>query len=81
MIFEFECLNEDCGNKFEENISFSKYYVKYVKCPKCGRHAIKKFHATTNMFVPSYFHTSRSDIFSDSEWQELKKDPNVERYK
>lgn len=76
MIFEFECLNENCKNKFEENISFGKYYVK---CPECGRYAIKKFHATANMFVPSYFHTSRSDIFSDSEWQELKKDPNVER--
>ncbi len=78
MIFEFECLNENCGNKFEENISFDKYYVK---CPKCGRYAIRKFHATTNMFVPSYFHTSRSDIFTDSEWQELKKDPNIERAK
>ena len=78
MIFEFECLNKDCGNKFEENISSGEYYVK---CPKCGRYAIKKFHATVNMFVPSYFHTSRSDIFTDSEWQELKKDPNVERAK
>ena len=78
MIFEFECQNKDCGNKFEENISFGKYYVK---CPKCGRYAIKKFHATANVFVPSYFHTCRSDIFSDTEWQALKKDPNVERYK
>jgi len=39
------------------------------------------FHAISNMFIPSYFHTSKSDVFSYEEWNKLKKDPNVVRAK
>jgi len=55
--------------------------MEFIDCPYCGKPAIKKFHATTNVHIPAYFHTCRSDIFTHEEWQDLKKDPNVERAK
>lgn len=70
MILEYKC--SSCKNTFESN---------NPTCPKCGNIAKKQFHATSNVFIPAYFHTSRSDIFTDKEWQDLKKDPNVERAK
>jgi putative FmdB family regulatory protein len=74
MIFDFKCIN--CNHIFEKNISSDE---QFILCPKCGRYAKKQFHACTNIYIPSYYHTSRSDIFSDTEWQDLKKDPNIER--
>lgn len=74
MRFNFKCLK--CGNIFEESVS----PLETVKlCPKCGKYAQRQFHACTNMYIPSYFHTSKSDIFSDTEWADLKKNPNIER--
>jgi len=55
--------------------------AEYTICPKCGKYAQKQFHATSNFHIPAHFHTSRSDIFTYEEWQDLKKDPNVERAK
>ena len=72
MIFEFKCLK--CKSVFEDNTS-----EKYRVCPKCASIAKRQFHACTNIHIPSYWHTSRSDVFTDQEWQDLKKDPNVER--
>lgn len=72
MILEYKCLN--CSYIFEDITK-----EEYILCPKCGKYAQKQFHATVNMFVPSYFHTSKSDIFTDREWADLKKDPNTER--
>lgn len=76
MIYDFQCLN--CNHKFEKSMS-SKDTELYIICPKCGKYAEKQFKATSNMFVPSYFHTAKSDIFTDTEWADLKKDPNIER--
>lgn len=75
MIFEYIC--SKCGYRFE---AFANHKT-LVSCPKCGAVAERQFHATTNIHIPSYFHTSRSDIFTDKEWEDLKKDPNVERAK
>jgi len=50
-------------------------------CPLCGSKAYRQFHACTNIYTPSYFHTSRSDIFDEGEWQDLKKNPDIERAK
>lgn len=76
MIHEFKCIK--CGNVFEKNKSSD---IEFTLCPKCGRFAKKQFHACVNIHIPSYFHTSRSDVFTDQEWADLKKDPNVERAK
>lgn len=76
MIFEFKC--KKCNNVFEQNATSND---AYWTCPRCGGYAKRMFSATPNIFIPAYFHTSRSDIFSDTEWQDLKKDPNVERAK
>lgn len=77
MIFDFRCLC--CGFEFESN-NFKNFAEEtYTVCPKCGKYAQKQFHACVNMYVPSYFHTSKSDIFTDTEWADLKKDPNIER--
>lgn len=75
MIFDFIC--KDCGI-FEANRVSG---TDFIDCPKCGKPAARTFHATTNFHIPSYFHTSKSDIFTHEEWQDLKKDPNVERAK
>ena len=48
-------------------------------CPKCNGDGIRQFHATSNVFIPAYFHTSKSDIFTHEEWQALKKNPDIER--
>ncbi len=74
-IFDFKC--ELCGELFERKVNH--WGVIATNCFRCGAMAYKQFHATSNLFVPSYFHTNRSDIFSDTEWQALKKDPNIER--
>jgi len=74
MKFTFKCLK--CKKIFEGNVS-SEAMTKL--CPFCGSEAEKQFHACTNIYVPSYFHTSRSDIFSDTEWQNLKKNPDIKR--
>jgi putative FmdB family regulatory protein len=76
MIYYYRC--EKCKTLFEEA---SRLGETLKACPCCGATATREFHACTNIYVPSYFHTSRSDIFTDKEWQELKKDPNVERAK
>lgn len=74
MIYSFKCLA--CKNNFEKVASFND---EFIMCPKCGKYAQRQFHACTNMYIPSYFHTSKSDIFSDTEWADLKKNPNIER--
>ena len=81
MTFEFKC--EECKKLFEVSISveIAKLYPGYPECPECGGRTKKQFHACTNIYVPSYFHTSRSDIFDDKEWQDLKKNPDIERAK
>lgn len=75
MIFEFRC--SKCNFIFEDNVSSDTL----VLCPKCESICERQFHATTNFHIPSYWHTSRSDVFTDKEWADLKKDPNVERAK
>jgi len=74
MRFNFKC--NKCRRVFEKIVLASQ---KVVVCPYCGKQAKRQFHACTNIHVPACFHTSRSDIFSDTEWQDLKKNPNIER--
>lgn len=74
MIFSFIC--KKCRRIFEKDIPVNQ---KVIVCPYCGKQAHRQFHACTNIYIPSYFHTSRSDIFSDTEWQDLKKNPDIER--
>lgn len=74
MIFDFKC--KMCGKVFEETAGIKN---NSAICPDCKGRAVKIFSATTNFHIPPYFRTSRSDIFSDSEWAALKKDPNIER--
>jgi len=76
MIFKYKC--DKCNNIFEANVSPIDVVIK---CPACNSKATRIFEATRNFHIPSYFHTNKSDIFSYEEWQELKKDPNVERAK
>ncbi len=73
MIFDYKCL--ECDYKFEAVPPKNKEVV----CPKCGKPTERLFKATTNFHIPSYFHTSKSDIFSYEEWQDLKKNPDIER--
>ncbi len=73
MIFQFEC--KVCKKVFEKSVSSG---IEFTLCD-CGKYAKKQFHACSNIRIPSYFHTNRSDIFTDKEWQDLKKDPNTER--
>ena len=73
MIFQYKCL--ECNKEFDK---VTDSVTEYVDC-SCGAKAIKVFHATTNFHIPSYFHTSKSDIFTDTEWAELKKNPDIER--
>jgi len=74
MRFNFIC--KKCRRVFEKNVPARQ---KSISCPYCKSKAKKMFHATTNFYIPPYFHTSRSDIFSDSEWKDLKRNPNIER--
>jgi protein-arginine kinase activator protein McsA len=74
MINNFKCLK--CKQTFEK-VSTNKY----EPCPYCYSITEKQFRATSNLFVPGWFHQVRSDIFSDKEWEDLRKDPNTERYK
>jgi len=76
MIYEFKC---GCGCSFDVVLrQQSDFYI----CPVCGSKAEKQFNASNiSVFIPSCFHTNKSDIFTDTEWAELKKDPNVERAK
>lgn len=74
MILDFKC--NKCRRIFEKNVPTKQ---KSIRCLYCKGKAKKMFHATSNIHIPAYFHTSRSDIFSDKEWQDLKKDPNIER--
>jgi putative FmdB family regulatory protein len=77
MIYEFLC--QDCGHTFE---AVSSWHDDFTNCPKCNGIAKKQFNASNiSVFIPPYFHTNKSDIFTDTEWAELKKDPNVERAK
>ena len=76
MRFYYKC--EKCKKIFEE---IARPDEKLKACPCCGATSARQFHACTNIYVPGYFHTSRSDIFTDKEWQDLKKDPNIERAK
>ena len=73
-VYEFKCTK--CKHEFEENVAYDR---KYMQCPECGKNSERMFHATSNVHIPGYFHTSKSDIFSHEEWKALKKDPNVER--
>jgi putative FmdB family regulatory protein len=75
-IFSFEC--QKCGEVVEKNVTMD---LVVDVCKSCGGPAVKQFHATTNVHIPSYFHTSKSDIFSADEWKALKKDPDVQRVK
>jgi len=75
LIFDYTC--KDCGT-FE---AYKSMDTEFIECPLCSKPAEKQFHATTNFHIPSYFHTCRSDIFTHEEWQDLKKDPNIERAK
>jgi len=72
MIFEYKC--SFCEKIFDDNSG-----KPMINCPTCGAPATRQFHACTNIYIPSYFHTSKSDIFSDTEWQDLKKNPDIER--
>jgi len=74
MRFNFKC--NKCKRIFE---SYASPHETTKPCPECGSEAVRQFHACSNIHVPSYFHTSKSDIFSDTEWQDLKKNPNIER--
>jgi len=74
MIYEYKC---KCGNRFEATASIDKDVV----CHACGEIAERQFHATKDVFIPSYFHTSKSDIYTYEEWQDLKKNPDIERAK
>jgi len=76
MIYDFKCI--DCNKVFEKNVPARQ---NSVECPYCKGKAKKMFHATSNMFIPAHFHTSKSDVFSYEEWNKLKKDPNVVRAK
>jgi len=76
MIFDFLC--KKCGKTKEKNVS-AKMVID--TCEFCGGISEKQFHACSNIHIPSYFHTSKSDIFTDTEWAALKKDPNIERAK
>ena len=73
MKYSYECLN--CNGKFEKTAKIDEV----VLCPKCGIPADRKFHATSDVFIPSYFHTMKSDIFDYDDWRKLKKNPNIER--
>jgi putative FmdB family regulatory protein len=75
--YQFLC--QDCGHSFE---AVSSWQDDFCVCPKCNGTAKKQFNAS-NIFtyIPSWWHTNKSDIFSDTEWAELKKDPNAERAK
>ncbi len=46
-----------------------------------GAEAEKLFAATSNVFIPAYFHTMKSDVFDYQDWRNLKKNPNMERAK
>jgi len=74
MRFNFKC--DKCNSVFEQVASPND---KMKSCPFCGSQAKRQFHACKNIYIPSYFHTTKSDIFSDTEWQDLKKNPNIER--
>jgi len=77
MIYTFKC--KDCDCDFDEVSSVSN---DFHACPRCGGIANKVFNASNIfMYIPSWWHTNKSDIFTDTEWAELKKDPNVERAK
>ena len=76
MRFSFKC--DKCNSVFEQVASPTN---RMKLCPFCGSKAYRQFHACTNIYTPSYFHTSRSDIFDEGEWQDLKKNPDIERAK
>ena len=40
-LYEYKCINNECGHEFEENISI-KLDSKTHKCPKCGKMAEKQ---------------------------------------
>lgn len=67
---------EKCKKVFEE---LARPNETLKICPCCGATSKKQFQACTNIYIPSYFHTSKSDIFSDTEWQDLKRNPDIER--
>lgn len=75
MILDFKC--DNCDRTTEQEI----YNGRIPKCPNCGGRLKKLFYATSNVHIPAYFHTSKSDIFTDTEWADLKKNPNIERSK
>ena len=50
-----------------------------LTCPRCDREALKMFSATSNVFIPPYFMTMKSDIYDYDDWRKLKKNPNIER--
>jgi len=72
--FNFKC--NKCRRIFEKIVPANQ---KSIACPYCGKKASRQFHACVNIHIPSYFHTSKSDIFSDTEWRDLKKNPDIER--
>ena len=74
MRFRFKC--NKCSYVFKQDATSTN---RMKLCPLCGSKAYRQFHACTNIYVPSYFHTSRSDIFDEGEWQDLKKNPDIER--
>ena len=77
MIYDFKCIDRDCGFVFEEVVRNFKTNV--TECPKSGEIAGKEFCATSNIFIPPYFMTMKSDIFDSKDWENLKKNPNIER--
>ena len=77
MIYEYRC--NKCEHEFEAKVFMSDKSI--VKCPECESESTKLFAATTNVFIPPYFHTMKSDIFNYQDWRNLKKNPNMERAK
>ena len=79
MIYSFQCLDHNCAYEFEAKIRIAK--IDEMRCPRCGAGAEKLFAATSNVFIPAYFYTMKSDVFDYQDWRNLKKNPNMERAK
>ncbi len=78
MRYNFTCDDPNCGYEFEAIVSIENC-DEPQGCPRCGRTATRQFNATSNVFIPPYFMTMKSDIFTDLEWRKLKDNPNIER--
>ena len=79
MTYDFKCMS--CGHVFEGKIRMEDLDKPGISCPECSGNTDRLFHATPDIFIPPYFMTMKSDIFNDKEWADLKKNPDIERYR